>query len=162
MFIWSMKMKKGRIVFILLGLLIIACLTVWFVGTQNKDEKTGETKLSATDIAMTAKTEAEIIKYIRSFGWEIEEKACEKVEVKVPKKFDDVYTKYNDLQKNQGFDLEKLKGKTVTRTTFVVTNYPNYPENIRADILTHKDKIVGGDICSIEIEGFMHALNESR
>ena len=48
--------------------------------------------------------------YITSFGVAIDESALRVDEIKVPTEFGEVYTSYNNLQKSQGFNLEKYKG----------------------------------------------------
>ena len=42
--------------------------------------------------------------------------------------FNKVYKNYNDLQKDQGFNLEKYKGKTVEIYTYSVYNYDGYED----------------------------------
>ena len=76
----------------------------------------------------------------------------------IPKEMDDVFSNYNEIQKAQGCDLTKYAGKRCKRYTYIVNNYPDQPENIRANIVTYKNKIIGGDVCSIELNGFMHGF----
>ena len=160
MFICSMKMSKKKIVIgVLAGLVLVGIVVCLVAGKAAGKEKPEDAGQSAS---LKVKDTEDIAEYVRSFGWEIESEPCEVVEVTVPEEFNDVYQNYNELQKKQGFDLEAYKGKLVQRTTFVVTNYPNYPENIRADVLTCDGVIVAADICSIEIAGFMHGMNETR
>lgn len=160
MFICSMKMSKKKIVIgVLAGLVLVGIVVCLVAGKAAGKEKPADAGQSAS---LKVKDTEDIAEYVRSFGWEIESEPCEVVEVTVPEEFNDVYQNYNELQKKQGFDLEAYKGKLVQRTTFVVTNYPNYPENIRADVLTCDGVIVAADICSIEIAGFMHGMNETR
>lgn len=152
MFIWSMKMKKQRMLILLIVLLLAVAVVLYFV--MGKPKASGsETKFSGT---------TDLVTYIESFGWQVEPLPCEEVEVTVPKEFDDVYLNYNEIQKRQGFDLTKYQGKRVRRTTFVLLNYPGYPDNMRADVLTCGDRIVGADVCSLEIRGFMHGLDELK
>lgn len=105
-----------------------------------------------------AKTEEQRIDFLESFGWQVEPEADEVVEVQIPKEFDDVFTNYNAIQKTQGCNLEKYAGKRCKRYTYVVTNYPGQTDNVRANILVYKDKVIGGDICSLELGGFMHGF----
>ena len=78
--------------------------------------------------------------------------------MQIPKEFDDVFTNYNAIQKTQGCNLEKYAGKRCKRYTYVVTNYPGQTDNVRANILVYKDKVIGGDVCSLELGGFMHGF----
>ncbi len=95
---------------------------------------------------------------LMSYGWEISESPIESVNVVIPKEFDDVYKNYNELQKEIGFDLEKYKGKSAVRYTYIVENYPQKEYNVRANVLVVDGKAVGGDICTVEFDGFMHSL----
>ena len=88
----------------------------------------------------------------------VEPEADEVVEVQIPKEFDDVFTNYNAIQKTQGCNLEKYAGKRCKRYTYVVTNYPGQTDNVRANILVYKDRVIGGDVCSLELGGFMHGF----
>lgn len=99
------------------------------------------------------------VEYLRSYGWEVEEEAESIEEIVIPEEFSDVFQKYNEIQKKQGFDLEKLKGQRVKRYTYIVTNYPNEPEHVRANLFIYKEKVVAGDICSLKVQdGFLHGL----
>ena len=102
-------------------------------------------------------TEAERRAFLERFGWELQEE-CRRKDLTIPMKFDIVYENYNRIQRDQGFDLRKYAGKEVQRFQYVVTNYPNYPEGIRANLLVFNGKIIGGDLCSFEFGGFMHGF----
>lgn len=102
-----------------------------------------------------AKTGEQRLEFLASFGWEAQPEEAEILEVLIPKEFDDVMENYNAIQKSQGCDLKKYAGKRCKRYSYSVTNYPGQPENVRANILTYKDKVIGGDVCSLEIDGFM-------
>lgn len=99
------------------------------------------------------------LEYLHSYGWELEEEAESIEEIVIPEEFGDIFQRYNAIQKEQGFDLEKQKGQRVKRYTYVVTNYPGEPEYVRANLFICKDRVVAGDICSLKVEGgFLHGL----
>ncbi|MGI5967365.1 MULTISPECIES: DUF4830 domain-containing protein [Anaerotruncus] len=104
------------------------------------------------------KTNEQRITFLESFGWQVEPEEEEILEVKIPKELDEVYEKYNEIQKSQGCDLTKYGGKRCKRYTYIVLNYPDQPENVRANIVTYNGKIIGGDVCSVELDGFMHGF----
>lgn len=95
------------------------------------------------------------IEFLKQFGWEVKEMAIEQKEVKIPSEFDKVFVGYNDLQKQQGLDLSKYRRKNVTRYTYEITNYPDYEGVVYANILVYRGKVIGGDICSADINGFV-------
>jgi len=96
-------------------------------------------------------------RYVEKLGWKIDRNPIETADVNIPAQFDDVYNNYNSLQKDAGFNLEDYKGKTVTRYTFSIKNY--YGETgVRANVLMNNDKVIGGDIMTVAIDGFMVPL----
>ena len=99
------------------------------------------------------------LRYLTAFGWEVDAEPQEVVDVVIPQSFNAVYQRYNEIQKQQGMDLERYQGKTVKRYTYSIANYPDHPEHIRANILVYRDQVIAGDVCSVEAKnGFMHGL----
>ena len=107
------------------------------------------------------KTSDDRIEFLRQFGWEVESLPLEETEVTVPEEFDKVYKSYNELQKKQGFDLTKYAKKNVKRYTYRVTNYDGYDGEVLVSILMHKNKVIGGDVCSADANGFIHGLDRN-
>ena len=99
-----------------------------------------------------------MIQILNQYGIETESYPIERVLVSIPEQFDDVYENYNAIQKEAGFDLKKYYGKNVWRYTFRVTNMGTAQE-IRATLLVYKNKIIGGDVMSTALNGFMVPLN---
>ncbi len=99
--------------------------------------------------------------YIKQFGWVIDEKSevCE--EVLIPNPLSDVYEKYNELQKKLGFDLSEYCGKKAERYTYKVLNHKS-GSGVFANVIIYKGKIIGADIMSRAIDGFMHEINRKE
>jgi len=104
------------------------------------------------------KTEQQRQQFIADLGWQVGLQPIETVEVVIPQKFDEVYKRYNELQKLQGMDLSKKRGKRCTKYSYEVVNHPDGAENVRLNLLVCGGKIVGGDVCSLAMDGFMHSL----
>lgn len=104
------------------------------------------------------KTEVSRREFLTQFGWEVAKEAVEEVEVQIPADFDKVMKSYNEIQKSQGLDLSKYKGKTVQRYTYEITNYPDYNGTVYANIIVYKSRVIGGDICSSDVEGFIQGF----
>ena len=104
------------------------------------------------------KTTDDAVKFLAQFGWEVDGTPVEEVKLKIPAEFDKVMNAYNDLQRNQGLDLSKYRGKEVTRWTFKVTNYPDYKGNVMANVIVYKNKVIAGDICSADVTGFIYGF----
>ena len=106
----------------------------------------------------TAKTAQDRLELIASWGWEVEPEPVEIIEVAIPQEFDSVYETYNELQKEQGFDLTRYRGKRCKRYGYVVTNYPDATGEVRLNLLVYQGKAIGGDVSSVELGGFMQGL----
>ena len=119
----------------------------------------GEGAQAASNISYTKIYEnRDRLAFIEQFGWEVAETPLETVEVCVPETFDNVYLGYNEMQKEQGLNLAKYKGKTVTRYTYQVENYPDYEGTVYLSLLVYKNKVIGGDVCSADVNGFVHGF----
>lgn len=97
--------------------------------------------------------------FLLQFGWQTDEEPLESISVTVPQKFDRVISEYNQIQRMQGLNLEKYKGKEVVRFTFKVKNYSGYDEDVYANVLVYKKKVIGGDLCSADVNGFIHGFD---
>ena len=146
MVIFSAKLTKGKLIAAVLAGGVMLCAAIIAVSML----KGGN--------AAAAGTEEERMIYIRSFGWEVGdgEDFCE---IAIPEEFDDVYKKYNELQIAQGFDLEKYQGKTVEQYTYTITNYPTGENGVLCHMLVYKGKVIGGDVMSPRLDGFMHGFS---
>ena len=154
MFFYTFKANKKAIIG---AALIVAALVVLSFAIPSRP-KTADT---AAQVSLQAKTNAERLAFIRHFGYDVTNEPVETKFVVIPEQFDDTYLAYNELQQQQGFDLSKLKGKTVKSYSYAVANYPGVEQSektIRANLLVDGERIVAADICSVELAGFMHAL----
>lgn len=159
MFIMTAKLTKGKIAAAVLALLlvIIGIIALAVSGTGNEDALTA--KIGDIDVSFkNIKTNDDRIAFLTTFGWEVSREAIEIEDVTIPDEFDDVYKQYNELQKSQGLDLSKYRGKSVKRYTYLVSNHPSGENEVYANLLIYKNKIIGGDVCSAKYGGFMHGF----
>lgn len=96
--------------------------------------------------------------FLGQFNIKVKPEPIETTEIKIPIQFNKVYENYNKIQKENGLDLEKYKGKTCIKYTYSVLNYKDKPDGVRANIFVFENKVIAGDICSLEIDGFMHGF----
>ena len=106
------------------------------------------------------KTADDAAGFLSQFGWVVDAGSVETREVTIPAQFDKVFAGYNELQKAQGLDLSKYKKKTVTRYTFTVTDYEGYEGTVYANVLVYRNRVIGGDICSADVSGFIHGFEK--
>ena len=92
---------------------------------------------------------------MKQFGFDSAKEATEVCEITLPSQFDGVLCDYNEIQKRQGLDLSRYKGKKLTRYTIEITNYPEYKGTVYANVITYKNKVVAGDICTADLNGFI-------
>lgn len=157
MFIVSMKANKKKI-FLVMVALILLVFGAFLYANKNSSLKANQHKVASYIV----ENNQQRIDYLKTFGWIVTDEACEIVEVAIPTEFNDVYQKYNKIQKEQGFDLEQYKGKRAKRFTYEVKNYPNQPEYVRANLLIYNNQIIAGDISSLQLDGFMHGFTMPR
>ncbi len=81
----------------------------------------------------------------------------ETAEVVIPTVWGAVYANYNELQKKGGFDLAPYKGKRCIRYTYEIPDL-----YARGNILVYEGKIIGGDVCSITLDGIMLPLEKDK
>ncbi len=163
MFVFSVKgnnIKKAVLVSIL-AVIIIVCACLLVRGERNKTAKTA----AENSISLKASNAEERIAFLSQFGWEVSKEPAEVAEIVIPSEFDETNEEYNALQKTQGFDLSEYKGQRVKRWSYTVNNYPGYENSeavIRANILVLDGTVIGGDVCSTELDGFMQGLYQNN
>lgn len=165
MFIYSFRASTLRF-FAVVGLAAAALVAlIVFVPAYEG----GSYPSGATDAALKVnfdgiKTNEDRIGFLEQFGYTVSPDPVETVDVVVPSDFDRVFSGYNELQKAQGLDLAKYKGKNVTRYTYNVTNYPEDANpsggKVWANLVIWRGKVIAGDICSADPAGFIHGFEK--
>lgn len=106
-------------------------------------------------------TDAERRGYIESLGYTPSSDTAETDTVLIPDEFSDVYTEYNKLQTEAGFDLSKYRGRSVERYSYHITDYTD-EQAVSANLLVLNGVIIGGDVSSRRLDGFMLPLTEKN
>ena len=104
------------------------------------------------------KSNEDRVAYLQSYGWEVSAEPLATEELLIPKEMDASYDDYLALQSGQGFDLSKYAGKRVKRYTYEITNYPTGETGILANLLIYKNTVIGGEVLSPQLDGFLHGL----
>lgn len=107
------------------------------------------------------KSNEDRIAFLKKYGWKVEKEAKEVQQVIIPVNFDPIYEKYNAMQIEEGLDLQKYKGKTVKKYTYLVSNY-EYDGTVVANLLLYKNRVIGGDISSLNVDGFVHGFTKGN
>ena len=147
-----MMTAKVNIKKLLIGLVAVVALIIALISfTKDNDTDPTVTTMSDNDNR---------VQFLQSLGWDVTTSPKEASQVKIPKEQTPVYTRYNDLQKSQGYDLTEYAGKTVMRYVYEVNNIPDAEHPVYATILVYKNKIIGGDITDTGAKGIIQGLKK--
>lgn len=145
---FTLKLKPKMIFGIILAVTGVVVIVLTFVSNHL-------TQSESVAAVISASTDEERRNYLATFGWETAEEAEEK-ELTIPQSWNQVYSDYNEVQINQGFDLTEYKGKKVKLYTYTISNYEDSAEGIVADMLVYNGVLIGGDLCNTSAEnGFL-------
>ena len=142
-------MQKNRFTRILLAVVVIITAVTAIICTVSADEPDGSTAALVTA-------------FIEENGYKVSSPVTK--EITIPSEFSDVYEKYNELQRKQGFDLRRHKGKSAVSYTFNVIGYVDKSGKPDSDVQIHiivcDGKIVAADIASTKLDGFMEGIRK--
>ena len=93
------------------------------------------------------KTEQQRQTLIAELGWKTSEKPSEHKTAEIPAEFDEVYSAYNELQKQQ-----------VEIYSYPVYNYKGHKDCMTLTIIGCEGRLIGGDVSCSELDGFMQGL----
>lgn len=149
MFVYTLKWNRKTALLAVIAAALIICVVIIAVGSGDS----GPT--------CKAKTNEDRVDFLESLGWQVDSEPLEEREIIIPREFSDIYQAYNELQLAQGYDLSQYCGMEATVYTYQVLNYTGYDGNVVAELYIVNYKVVGGDIHSLELDGFMHGLTSS-
>lgn len=155
MFVFSVKTSKTKIAALVIAIIALAAALFMIIG------KGKQPAANDSVINYKAETAAERRAFLSQFGWKISEDPVEVSEVIIPENFDDGYTEYAAMNKAQGLNLEPFKGMRAKRWTYTVLNYPGLEntKSVQANLLIFDGRVIGGDICSLELGGFIRGFD---
>jgi hypothetical protein len=153
MFVLTAKVSKTKI-----ALIVTAVIAVVVIAVILHAAKKGQNN----EKQPAADTNEGRILFLTGFGWEINTEPVQMQNVTVPKEDSEVFTRYNELQKSQGYDLTKYRGKQVTRYVYEILNYPNAKGPVYATLFVYQGKVIGGDVTNSEENGRMHGFKPMK
>jgi len=162
MFIYSFRASTIKLVGVICVALTVLITLIAFVPTYAISSQTGANP-DDTSVSYSydkIKSAADAAAFLSQFGWTVTPEPIEVKTVTIPAEFDKVFSAYNELQKAQGLNLAKYKNKEVTRYTFALTNYEGYDGTVYANVLVYRNRVIGGDICSADVSGFVHGFEK--
>ena len=153
MFVMTIKWNKRVATAIVLGAALLLAAIVIGVG-NSRDISSFAGIFSSRGL----KSNADRVKYLEDLGWKCDPEPITEQSIIIPRSFDGVIDEYNKLQLRQGFDLQRYAGLEAQIYQYSVTNYPGSNETVIAQIIVLNYQVIGGDIHSTAMDGFMHGL----
>ena len=151
MMVMTAKVDMKKIALILAAVAaVIVGLILLFGGN---DAQTTSAPVSSNDAR---------VKFLTDFGWEVSASPAESSQVRIPETMTEVFDRYNQLQKSQGYDLSAYAGKNVMRFVYKVNNYPGATEPVYATVLVYKNQVIGGDITDTAAGGKVQGFKMSK
>ena len=161
MFIYSMHANTIKFFAVICLALTALIALIAFVPTYVSNEGVVQVGVDATYNYEKIKNNEDRVNFLKQFGWEVEAQPINEQQVTIPKEFDKVFAAYNEIQRKQGLDLASFKKKNVMRYTYTVTNYPDYEGEVYVNILVYRNTVIGGDVCSADVNGFIHGFERN-
>ena len=143
MLVMTAKVDKKKIIMILAAVLVAVVGLVMLLGGGDS---------SPTVSTGVANNDARVA-FLKEFGWDVTTSPVESGQVRIPSETNEVFDRYNALQKSQGYDLSKFAGKTVMRYVYQINNYPGATEPVYATLLIYKNQVIGGDVTDTSAKG---------
>ena len=151
MVVMTAKVSKAKLIAVICILAaIVAIAAVVLSGDGSTEEEAAP--------AVSVSTNEGRIAWLAEYGWTVDAQPVEAQDITIPKEMDEVLTRYNELQRSQGYDLSRFAGKQVKRYVYTVTNYEGAAEPVYATLLIYKDAVIGGDVTSTGGAGLMHGF----
>ena len=159
MFVYSMRASTLKFFGVVCVALAVLIALIALVPTYDADATASETVSYTYD---KIKSDDDVEKFLAQFGWQVGAEPHETADVTIPEEFDKIFAAYNEIQKRQGLDLSRYKRKDVKRYTYLIENYPDYEGKVYANVLVYRGKVIGGDVCSADVEGFIHGFENKK
>lgn len=156
MLIMTAKLPKRKLT---LGVAAAALLCCCAIALNFGQALTREASASTIPSPKGIKSNQDRIDYLSAYGWQVEEEPIATQELLIPEEMDESYDDYLALQSQQGFDLQKYAGKRVKRYTYEILNYPTGEAEVQVNLLIRKNTVVGGEVLSPQLDGFLHGLS---
>jgi len=160
MFVITAKLTKKKLIAAVVACGLLLCGLVLLMA--NREPAAAQEAFGSDSAVQRVKNNADRILFLSAMGWETGAQETQAKEVRIPDTFNESMTSYNQLQQQQGFDLEKYKGERVMRYTYEILNHDSAKEGVFADLLIYKNQIIGGDVHNNEPNGFIQGLKKEK
>ena len=151
MMVMTAKVDIKKVIAALAAVVGIIIALILLLGGGDTSAPTGAPSLANNDGR---------VQFLQNLGWEVSASPAQSGQVRIPQEQNEIFSRYNELQKSAGYDLSEYAGKTVLRYVYKVNNFPGATEPVYATLLIYKDQVIGGDITNTAANGTMQALTK--
>jgi len=149
MMMMTAKVNVKKIAIGLIAAVAVILVLILVLGGGQDAQPTNTTTVSGNDAR---------VEFLQNHGWQVVTSPVESGQVRIPQEQSQVYSRYNELQKSQGYDLSKYAGEAVMRYVYKVENYPGATDPVYATLLVHKNQIIGGDVTNTAATGIVQSF----
>ena len=149
MFVMTAKVDVKKIAIIIAAAVVLITGAILLFGSGEDAQPTAAPSMATNEGR---------VKFLTDLGWDVVVSPTETSQVKIPAENSDVFTRYNALQKSQGYDLSQYAGKKVMRYVYLIKNYPGATDPVYATLLIYKDQIIGGDVTDTSAKGVIRGF----
>ena len=153
MMVMTAKVDIKKILLVLTAVAALVLALILLLGEPSQSTGTTPTAVAAAPSGNDAR-----VQFLKDFGWEVVTSPTQSGQVKIPEETTEVFDRYNNLQKSQGYDLSSYAGKNVMRYVYEVRNYPGATQPVYATLLVYKDKVIGGDVTDTAAKGHIRGF----
>ena len=153
MMVMTAKVDIKKIIIALAAVVGVIIALIMLLGGGNSSAPTAAPSVAGNDGR---------VQFLKNLGWEVSASPTQSGQVRIPQEQNEVFSRYNALQKSAGYDLSQYAGKTVMRYVYKVNNYPGATEPVYATLLVYKNQVIGGDITNTAADGTMQALTKAK
>ena len=153
MMVMTAKVDIKKIIVALAAIAGVVIALILLLGGGNSSAPTAAPSLASNEGR---------VEFLKNLGWDVSASPVESGQVRIPKEQNEVFSRYNTLQKSAGYDLSQYAEKTVMRYVYKVNNFPGATEPVYATLLIYKDQVIGGDVTNTAANGSMHALTKQN
>ena len=153
MMFMTAKVDLKKIAWILGAVVALIAAAVLIFGGGGETQTTGAPAVTNNDAR---------VGFLKNFGWEVTNSPAESSQVRIPENTSEVFDRYNELQKSQGYDLSRYAGQTVMRYVYKVNNYPDATDPVYATVLVYKNQVIGGDITDTSAGGKVQGFKKNQ
>ena len=149
MMVMTAKVNIKKVLIALAAAAGVILALILLLGGGNSSQTTAAPSMAGNDAR---------VQFLQNLAWQVNTSPVESGQVRIPQEQNQIFTRYNELQKSAGSDLGQYAGKTVMRYVYKINNFPGATAPVYATLLIYKNQVIGGDITDTGPQGKIHGF----